>query len=115
MTSKSILSVKFFYTIIEFIYKLYYSGECKWSAEPQSVFEGKHMKQLVKEALEKKVVWPWVEPDDDDADQRKTILKSKGFKEWKNAKAKSKANKWIMRYAIDPKTGKFVNKIYTIQ
>ena len=72
------------------------------------------MKSLVKEALEKKVVWPWVEPDDDDADQRKTILKSKGFKEWKNAKAKSKANKWIMRYAIDPKTGKFVNKIYTI-
>jgi len=78
--------------------------ECKWSAEPQSVFEGKHMKQLVKDALEKKVVWPWIEPGDDDVDQRKTILKSQGFKEWKNAKAKGKANKWIMRYGIDPKT-----------
>merc|ERR1712096_407472 len=29
------------------------SGECIWSAEPQNVFEGKHMKQMVNEALEK--------------------------------------------------------------
>merc|ERR1712063_163048 len=27
-------------------------AECKWSAEPQSIFEG-HMKKMVKEALEK--------------------------------------------------------------
>ena len=38
----------------------------------------------------------------------KIILKSSGFKEWKNAKAKSAAeNKWKLRYAIEAKTGKF--------
>jgi len=78
--------------------------ECKWSAEPQGVFEGKHMKQLVKEALEKKVVWPWIAPADEDADQRKSILKSSGFKEWKNPKASGKKLNWQLRYAIDPKT-----------
>jgi len=79
------------------------SGECKWSAEPQSVFEGKYMKQLVKEALEKKVVWPWITTKDEDSDQRKTMLKSSGFKEWKKSKA-GKKNDWNMRFGIDPKT-----------
>ena len=66
------------------------------------------MKKMVKEALEKKVVWPWVAPNEDDSSRRKNILKSSGFKEWKNPKAKSAAeNKWKLRYAIEAKTGKF--------
>merc|ERR1719447_163716 len=44
--------------------------DCKWSAEPQSIFEG-NMKKMVKEALEKKVVWPWVAPSEDDSNRRK--------------------------------------------
>ena len=68
------------------------------------------MKQMVKEALEKKVVWPWVAPKDEDADQRKTMLKSSGFKEWKNPKTKAgKKHEWKMRFSVDPKTGKFLN------
>ena len=86
-----------------------FSTECKWSAEPQGVFEGKHMKQMVKEALEKKVVWPWIGTKDEDADQRKTMLKSSGFKEWKNPKTKAgKKHEWKMRFSVDPKTGKFL-------
>jgi len=78
--------------------------DCKWSAEPQTIFEG-NMKKMVKEALEKKVVWPWVAPNEDDSSRRKNILKSSGFKEWKNPKAKSAAeNKWKLRYAIEAKT-----------
>ena len=92
--------------------KNYFSTDCKWSAEPQTIFEG-NMKKMVKEALEKKVVWPWVAPNEDDSSRRKNILKSSGFKEWKNAKAKSAAeNKWKLRYAIEAKTGKFENKFY---
>jgi len=78
-------------------------AECKWSAEPQSIFEGP-MKKAVKEALEKKVVWPWVAQNDDEASKRRSILKSKGFKEWVNPKAKGSANRWKVRYAIEPKT-----------
>merc|ERR1712176_406182 len=77
-------------------------GECKWSAEPQIVFEG-GAKKLIKDVLEKKVVWPWIEPGEEDAERRKTILKSKGFKEWKNPNAKGKT-KWQMRYTIAAKT-----------
>lgn len=78
--------------------------ECKWSAEPQSIFEGP-MKKMVKEALEKKVVWPWVDLKDEDSSNRKNILKSKGFKEWRNPKAKNaKKNDWVLRYAIEPST-----------
>ena len=66
------------------------------------------MKQMVKEALEKKVVWPWITTKDEDSDQRKTMLKSSGFKEWKKSKA-GKKNDWNMRFGIDPKTGKFLN------
>jgi len=80
--------------------------DCKWSAEPQTVFES-HMKKMVKEALEKKVVWPWVMKEDSEAtaNQKKNILKSKSFKEWKNPKAKGvKANDWTLRYAVDAKT-----------
>jgi len=78
--------------------------DCKWSAEPQAIFEG-HMKKMVKEALEKKVVWPWIAPNDADADRRKKILKSTGFKEWVNPKAKgAAANKWTLRYALEAKT-----------
>ena len=66
------------------------------------------MKKLVKEALEKKVVWPWVANSEDDASRRKSILKSNGFKEWKNPKAtKSSDGKWKLRYPIEAKTGKF--------
>ena len=65
------------------------------------------MKKMVKEALEKKVVWPWVAPTEDDSNRRKTILKSNGFKEWKNPKAKSSDGKWKLRYPIEAKTGKF--------
>ena len=83
----------------------YFSAECKWSAEPQSIFEG-HMKKMVKEALEKKVVWPWIDRGDEDADKRKSVLKSCGFKEWTNPRAKGSANRWKLRYAIEPKTGK---------
>ena len=64
---------------------------------------------MVKEALEKKVVWPWVTKEDSEAaaNQKKNILKSKSFKEWKNPKAKGKkANDWTLRYAVDAKTGK---------
>ena len=67
------------------------------------------MKKMVKEALEKKVVWPWVMKEDSEAtaNQKKNILKSKSFKEWKNPKAKgAKANDWTLRYAADAKTGK---------
>merc|ERR1712063_117075 len=74
-------------------------AECKWSAEPQSIFEG-NMKKMVKEALEKKVVWPWVAPDEDESAKRKNLLKSKGFKEWTNPKAKGPQKKWTMRYGI---------------
>ena len=96
----------------EWFFKNYFSTDCKWSAEPQTIFEG-NMKKMVKEALEKKVVWPWVAPNEDDSSRRKNILKSSGFKEWKNAKAKSAAeNKWKLRYAIEAKTGKFENKFY---
>jgi len=79
--------------------------DCKWSAEPQTVFEG-HMKKSIKEALEKKVVWPWVTKEDSEAAaaQKKKLLKSKGFKEWKNAKAKGRETNWTMRYAVDAKT-----------
>lgn len=78
--------------------------ECKWSAEPQTIFEG-HMKKMVKEALEKKVVWPWIAPSEDDSNRRKAILKSSGFKEWKNPNAKGKrANQWELRYPVDAKT-----------
>merc|ERR1711878_165397 len=78
--------------------------DCKWSAEPQTIFEG-HMKKSVKEALEKKVVWPWVMKEDSEAaiTQKKKILKSKGFKEWKNPKAKGRETNWTMRYAVDAK------------
>ena len=62
---------------------------------------------MVKEALEKKVVWPWVAPSEDDSNRRKDILKSNGFKEWKNPKAKSSDGKWKLRYPIEAKTGKF--------
>ena len=87
--------------------KYYFSDDCKWSAEPQTVFEG-HMKKTIKEALEKKVVWPWVTKEDSEAAaaQKKKLLKSKGFKEWKNAKAKGRETNWTMRYAVDVKTGK---------
>jgi len=78
-------------------------AECKWSAEPQSIFEG-HMKKMVKEALEKKVVWPWIDRGDEDADKRKSVLKSCGFKEWTNPRAKGSANRWKLRYAIEAKT-----------
>merc|ERR1712063_100280 len=74
-------------------------AECMWSAEPQSFFEG-NMKKMVKEALEKKVVWPWVAPDEDESAKRKNLLKSKGFKEWTNPKAKGPQKKWTMRYGI---------------
>ena len=63
------------------------------------------MKKMVKEALEKKVVWPWIAPDDDDANKRKAVLKSSGFKEWTNPKAKGKETKWTLRYALEAKTG----------
>ena len=66
------------------------------------------MKKQIKDALEKKVVWPWVTKDDSEAaaTQKKKILKSNGFKEWKNSKAKSRETNWTMRYAVDAKTGK---------
>ena len=65
---------------------------------------------MVKEALEKKVVWPWITTKDEDSDQRKTMLKSSGFKEWKNPKAKKgRQPDWNVRFGIEPKTGKFVN------
>ena len=61
---------------------------------------------MVKEVLEKKVVWPWVAPNEDDSNRRRKILKSCGFKEWKDPKAKSAAdNKWKLRYALEAKTG----------
>ena len=85
-------------------YNDYFRDECKWSAEPQSIFEG-HMKKMVREALEKKVVWPWIAPNEDEAEKRKQVLKSQGFKEWKNPKAKGNSNKWTLRYAIEAKTG----------
>ena len=73
---------------------------------------------MVKEALEKKVVWPWVTKEDSEAaaNQKKNILKSKSFKEWKNPKAKGKkANDWTLRYAVDAKTGKLamIFSLYT--
>merc|ERR1712176_697218 len=37
----------------------------KWSAEPQDSFEGTHMKNMVKEVLDSKVIWPWVSMDDE--------------------------------------------------
>jgi len=77
--------------------------ECKWSAEPQSVFEGP-MKKMVKEALEKKVVWPWIGQNDDDATSRKNTLKAAAFKEWTNPRAKGAATKWTLRYAVEAKT-----------
>ena len=60
---------------------------------------------MVKEALEKKVVWPWVAPNEDESAKRKNLLKSKGFKEWTNPKAKGPQKKWTIRYGIEPKTG----------
>ena len=66
------------------------------------------MKKAVKEAIEKKVVWPWVAPNDEEATKRRAILKLKGFKEWVNPKAKGSANRWKVRYAIDPKTGMYL-------
>ena len=85
-------------------YNDYFRDECKWSAEPQSIFEG-HMKKMVREALEKKVVWPWIAPNEDEAAKRKQVLKSQGFKEWKDPKAKGNSNEWTLRYAIEAKTG----------
>ena len=66
------------------------------------------MQKSIKEALKKKVVWPWVTKEDSEAvaTQKKKILKSKGFKEWKDPKAKGRETNWTMRYAVDAKTGK---------
>merc|ERR1712137_1502226 len=58
-------------------------------------FEG-HMKKMVKEALEKKVVWPWIDRGDEDADKRKSVLKSCGYTEWKNPEN----GEWKLRYAL---------------
>ena len=65
------------------------------------------MKKMVREALEKKVVWPWIAPNEDEANKRKQVLKSQGFREWTNPKAKGNTNKWQLRYPIEAKTGKF--------
>lgn len=76
-------------------------NDCKWSAELQSVFEGSHMKKMVKECLDSKVVWPWVKEDGD----KKTTLISKGFKEWKLPKAKKGTQpKWEVRYEVEVNT-----------
>jgi len=76
-------------------------NDCKWSAELQSVFEGSHMKAMVKECLQKKVVWPWIPEDGSQKDQ----LKSNGYKEWKQKNAKKgRQPQWSVRYDLEVTT-----------
>jgi len=75
----------------------------KWSAEPQEVFEGSHMKAAVKEVLEKKVIWPWVRAEDELSEDRRKILKGKGYKEWKDTK-KTNDKRWHLKMALEVQT-----------
>jgi len=77
----------------------------KWSAEPQEVFEGPHMKGIVKEVLDSKTCWPWIQAGDENAEDRKALLKTKNYKEWKdNSKAKGPKNKWSLKLAQEVQT-----------
>merc|ERR1711915_921287 len=45
----------------------------KWSAEEQSILEGPELKKQVAQVLEEKVVWPWIDANDEDGAKRKEI------------------------------------------
>ena len=60
------------------------------------------MKAMVKECLQKKVVWPWIPEDGSQKDQ----LKSNGYKEWKQKNAKKgRQPQWSVRYDLEVTTG----------
>ena len=71
------------------------NSHSKWSAESQDKFEGSGMKKIVQEALERKVVWPWPKIGDEGSESMLKILKTNGYKEWKNPKEKKQRMKEI--------------------
>ena len=81
------------------------NSHSKWSAESQDKFEGSGMKKIVQEALERKVVWPWPKIGDEGSESMLKILKTNGYKEWKNPKEK-KDEKWRLDMPLEFLTGK---------
>merc|ERR1712176_104564 len=79
----------------------------EWGKKRVKNNKGKVVKEYYLKKNPKHRIWvKWEEPFQDrleDAERRKTILKSNGFKEWKDPNAKGKT-KWQMRYAIAAKT-----------
>merc|ERR1712212_269087 len=55
----------------------------EWHAEQQSIFESAEQLAIIEEIKMKKEIWPWVEDEGDGTtEQRKSILKMNGFKEY---------------------------------
>jgi hypothetical protein len=72
----------------------------KWSAEEQSILEGPELKKRVAQVLKDKVVWPWINDQDENAAKNKQILLREGFKEWKaknKADGKGANGKWQLK------------------
>ena len=61
--------------------------------------------QLIVVLNAKKVVWLQVAAEYDESAKRKSLLKSKGLKEWTNPTAKGSQKKWKLRYGSESKTG----------
>lgn len=72
----------------------------RWSAESLDQFEGSGMKKIAQETLERKVVWPWPKIGDEGAESMLKILKTNGYKEWKNPKEK-KDEKWRLDMPLE--------------
>ena len=59
--------------------------------------------------MNSKYIWPWVKKEEEGYEERVALLKKGGYKEWKPlSKADGKqlggANKWKIKFAIEPKT-----------
>jgi len=79
---------------------------CQWSAEPQESFTDSTTKEMVKQALKDKIVWPWPGKDDESYEDRRAKLISEGFKEWHmTGQSKKKKPNWEVQDAIEPQTG----------
>lgn len=76
----------------------YEVAESDWSAEPQAMFN-EEMQVEIQEILKKKVCWPWPNPSEEDADLKRAILLSEGYKESGPEKKKKEGNgkdKWAV-------------------
>lgn len=75
---------------------------CAWSAEPQENFDD----EIAKDVLATKICWPWPTTGDENFEDRRAILISKGYKEWhQTGVKKSKKQNWMIQDAIEPVTG----------